>query len=318
MKNENLVNILFSSAILLGSMNSGDVLAASNSNYSCKNKVSGLAYNNYKLRNNRVGGFVADTANLEESATLGRAAQICGYSDVQGGKVIGSGIVGGEATMLSGRVMAESYLGGDAVLNGATLKGNSKMLGGTLSKGVVLDGWYVHNSGTLTPGYYTAENPQIAINNRNRIEANRRNKLKMVQDKENARNKLIEKKVVKKKAKKYALEFVTELRSISRGHIMMKYDTDINPCVANYIPTDNDSLGSLIHFAYSTLDANEFSIMIDVKHSFYDYENLVKNKINTRNDGTTFFVKPKNKSISFNKLENIHSNLSRECKKLVR
>lgn len=164
---------------------------ADNGQYGCRGKVSGDAYNNYKIRNDQVGGFVADTANIEESVTFGKAAQICNYADVQGGKVIGSGIVGGEATMLSGRVMTRAYLGGDAVLNGATLKGDSKMLGGTLGKGVVLDGFYVHRSGTLPPGVYTEIDPQIAIDRSNRENALERARKERERAKLRARKKKI-------------------------------------------------------------------------------------------------------------------------------
>lgn len=147
---------------------------ADNSQYACKGKVSGDAYENYKIRNNRTGGFVADTANVEENVSLGKATQICDYADVEGGKVLGAAIIGGNAVMNSGKVMGQSYVGGNATINGGIITDHAKVLGGTVDKGVILRGWYVLESGSLAPGVYSAPDPQISIDQENARQAEER------------------------------------------------------------------------------------------------------------------------------------------------
>ncbi|HAZ14929.1 MAG: hypothetical protein A2X86_21365 [Bdellovibrionales bacterium GWA2_49_15] len=141
----------------------------------------GTYYINDRHRNPKDGGFVSDSADIEnESVFIGKTAAVCGSAIISGrARITGNAIISGEAVVKdearvfgNARVTDNAQIEGKAQISGEAYVGGNAIVRGT----AVVRAFTILESGTLEAGVREdAEDPEvIAERERQRQEEERR------------------------------------------------------------------------------------------------------------------------------------------------
>ena len=127
----------------------------------CPGETGYIYTNDRKSENPRTGGFVSNSANVEDTVTIAPTAAVCGSASImESARIYGTAIISDEAEVSGkARVYGNAKVSGTAQIAGnAKVSGNAKISGDAIIEGVAsIRGYKKISSGHFIEGTHSAE-----------------------------------------------------------------------------------------------------------------------------------------------------------------